>query len=166
MSFVFNTKKGEKIIIDKDMAYLAERSWQLNTVGYARRTMWRLNRKPGECKTRTVLLHRLIMNAPKGMVVDHINGNKLDNRRQNLRLCTQSENIANRRKPKDERYSSKYFGVSYSPHPSQKSCPWKTQVTVGGKRMRKSFKTELEAALFYNELIKNESFKPRNIIPI
>lgn len=40
-------------------------------------------------------LHRVILNAPDFMVVDHINGNPLDNRRKNLRLCSQSENILN-----------------------------------------------------------------------
>lgn len=41
------------------------------------------------------LMHRYIMDAPKGMVVDHINGDSLDNRRENLRVCTQSQNRMN-----------------------------------------------------------------------
>lgn len=43
-----------------------------------------------------VRLHRLIMNPPADMVVDHINGDPLDNRRSNLRVCTQAENLRNR----------------------------------------------------------------------
>ena len=47
---------------------------------------------------RPLHMHRLILNAPKGLFVDHINGNGLDNRRCNLRLCTASQNQANRRR--------------------------------------------------------------------
>ena len=41
-------------------------------------------------------LHRYILDCPDGMVVDHINRNTLDNRRENLRLCTQCDNLKNR----------------------------------------------------------------------
>ena len=47
----------------------------------------------------TKLLSRAIMNPEKGMIVDHLNGYTLDNRRENLRVCTQTQNILNRRVP-------------------------------------------------------------------
>ena len=46
---------------------------------------------------RDILIHRVVMNAPKGMQVDHINGDPLDNRKENLRICTRSENCRNRK---------------------------------------------------------------------
>jgi hypothetical protein len=57
---------------------------------------------------KTVAMHRLIMNAPPGKVVDHINGHRLDNRRSNLRICTRAENLWNARKG---RGTSRFKGV-------------------------------------------------------
>lgn len=59
---------------------------------------------------RSKRLARLIVDAPEGLVVDHINGNPLDNRRENLRLCTVKENNWNRRRRIGG--SSRFKGVS------------------------------------------------------
>ena len=56
------------------------------------------------------LLHRAILDAPRGVFVDHINGNGLDNRRANLRLCSHRHNLANRRKQTNN--SRPYKGVT------------------------------------------------------
>jgi len=57
-----------------------------------------------------MLMHRLIMQADKGLVVDHINGNTLDNRRSNLRTVTQKTNTHNRQYSSTE--TSAYLGIS------------------------------------------------------
>jgi len=57
---------------------------------------------------KTLSMHRFLMNPPEGMVVDHIDGNRLNNRRSNLRICTIRQNIWNSR-PKGK--SSRYKGV-------------------------------------------------------
>ena len=61
--------------------------------------------------SKIVQLHRLIMNAPKGLLVDHRNGDSLDNRRANLRLATHSQNQWNRQKIKNT--TSRFVGVSF-----------------------------------------------------
>lgn len=55
-------------------------------------------------------LHRFLMNPPKGMYVDHINSDKLDNRRSNLRIVTNAENMQNVKKPRSDNKSG-YRGV-------------------------------------------------------
>lgn len=58
-------------------------------------------------------MHRAIFgNVPKGMIVDHINGNSLDNRRSNLRLCTTAQNMMNSKLMSNN--TSGYKGVSFS----------------------------------------------------
>jgi hypothetical protein len=65
--------------------------------------------KKGHKRSRSIFLHALIMETPKGMHTDHINGDSLDNRRQNLRVCTPSQNATNKRLRRDSQ--SGYKGV-------------------------------------------------------
>lgn len=106
--------KGTRTIVDestlKKYGYL---TWHLSDTGYAVRR----NKSEGG----TVRLHRLVVNAPEGKVVDHLNGNKLDNRKSNLRVCTQKDNANNRKGIKGYsydkarhkwivRYKKKFYG--------------------------------------------------------
>jgi hypothetical protein len=93
-------------------------------------------------------MHRMIVNAKKGETVDHINGNTLDNRRENLRVCTHAQNRQNSKKISGSRnLSSKYKGVS---HPSENR--WTASITVMWKTIHiGSFSTEIGAARAYDE---------------
>ena len=91
-------------------------------------------------------LHRLITNAKTGEVVDHINGNGLDNRKCNLRLTTQRGNNKNARKRRNAK-TSNYKGTHFSKGESK----WKAQIQVDGKKMSLgTYLTEIEAAKAYN----------------
>ena len=63
--------------------------------------------------SRKKSIHRAVMGYPKGMLIDHINGDPLDNRKVNLRACTHSENAMNKKVRADSR--SGYKGVWLSP---------------------------------------------------
>ena len=73
-------------------------------------------------------IHRLVINAPKGMDVDHINGNGLDNRKENLRLCTRSQNAMNKKLRGDS--STGFKGVQYDPILRDKYTSKKTGITT------------------------------------
>jgi hypothetical protein len=94
--------------------------------------------------TRRVYLHRLIAKAGSGDVVDHVNGNTLDNRRQNLRLCSPSQNQANRLAGRNNTSGAK--GVHWV---EQGRC-WRAQITINRKKHSLGrFSTVEEASAAY-----------------
>jgi len=94
-------------------------------------------------------LHRILMNPPRDMVIDHIDGNGLRNTRDNLRIVTQRENLRNQRK-RDKR-TSRFFGVSRR---SRAVNPWQCHFRLpSGKKIYVGvFATEEEAARDYDRL--------------
>ena len=100
---------------------------------------------------RMVQMHRLLLDPAKGQMVDHINGNGLDNRRKNLRTATNSQNQYNGRIRVDNPHG--YRGVYY-----EERCPnnpWytKIQANKGETKIRKgNFSTKEEAAETYDKL--------------
>jgi hypothetical protein len=85
------TRGFESLVDDEDYDKLNKYKWYCNKRGYAVRSDY------SGSKTSNVKMHRFIMNTPFGMETDHINGDKLDNRRSNLRICTHSQNSKNRK---------------------------------------------------------------------
>lgn len=97
---------------------------------------------------RNTRMHREIMRPPEHLFVDHKNGDGLDNRRSNLRICTKSENNMNRGKCAPRTSKSKFKGVFFR----KKKGFWFAAIKKDYKRKYLGgFKTELEAAAAYNK---------------
>jgi hypothetical protein len=95
-------------------------------------------------------MHRQIMNAPAGFVVDHINYNGLDNRKANLRIANYSQSVCHRRKLNKSSYS-RYKGAYWAKEIKR----WKAKIHVNGKCMYLgSFRDEIEAAKAYDRAAK------------
>ncbi len=142
---------GNFVLVDaEDYDFLSQWKWKENK-GRAMRNKhvgtvgnWR----DGKRKDMAVLMHRVIMDAPKGMDVDHINGNALDNRRSNLRVCTHAQNRANSKR--SENNTSGYKGVSWD----KKSSIWYTSAKYKGKTINLGrFVNIIDAAKAYDEAV-------------
>jgi AP2 domain. len=100
-------------------------------------------RKP-DGKRIHLQMHRLITNAQKGEVVDHINHNTLDNRKSELRLCTHSQNLHNQ--GRNSKNTSGYKGV----HWYKRYKKWQAQIKLNGKKIHLGyFSTPEEAHAAY-----------------
>ena len=124
--------QGKYALVD-DQDYdrlVAEGSWHFDR--YAKRVNKRV----------VTYMHRVVMGSPVDEQVDHINGDKLDNRRCNLRVCTCSENLANRHVSRN-----KYRGVSWD----KRRGKWKAVLGFHYSRIDIGrFDTQEEAAEAYN----------------
>lgn len=107
------------LVDDKDFELLNRHRWGFSTKRYAKRG----ERRNGVY--RNIYLHHEIIRPPTGLQVDHINQDKLDNQRKNLRICTNAENCRNRRSGMKNRRS-----VFYGIYP-QSTQPHNWQVRVG-----------------------------------
>lgn len=141
------------IVSDVDYKYLSQFRWHMRKDGYVMRSKWIDGKKV------KIRMSRVVTGAAGGFVVDHINGNPLDNRRENLRVCSQGENARNRTAFKHNK--SGYKGVCLDSY----GRTWRAQLCVSGVRYAKSgFKTSKDAAMYYDSLAKkyHKSFAKLN----
>jgi len=136
--------KGAVAIIDaEDYDRVKHWKWFITSRGYAGR--WITVHADGKAKKRLVHLHRFIL-SEEGMITDHINGNKLDNRKANLRICSNTENIRNM-KQRRRNNTSGYKGVSWS----KKLGAYRAYIVVDRRQISLGFhKCPKQAALAYN----------------
>jgi hypothetical protein len=124
------------IVDDCDFDRLSKYKWHVTSEGYVARHL-----HSGGIDT-LLLMHRDVMQAQPGVLVDHEKGNKLDNRRCKLRICDQPQNSWNARRVTGK---SKYKGVWLE------SKKWRAAITKRGKRIHLGrYKTEQEAAMAYD----------------
>ncbi len=103
----------------------------------------------GVHKEKSIKLHQLIKTCSREYIIDHINGNGLDNREENLRVCTIHQNNMNR--PPNKNSSSKYKGVSWN----KASKKWCSRIKLNGKDFTFGFfNDEIEAAIEYDKRVK------------
>jgi hypothetical protein len=137
------------IVDDADFDILTQWKWCAHKRGNNSWVACR-NVSDGCNKRKTILMHRLILNTPKGMETDHKNGNELDNRRDNLRICTTAQNQQNRHLLQDGK-SSLFKGVSYR----KLSKNWGAWIRVNGHLLNLGhFIDEVKAALAYDGAAK------------
>lgn len=108
------------IVDDADYELVSAHKWKLDSTGrYVVRNL----------RKRTLYMHRMLLKAPTGLDVDHINGNGLDNRRENLRLATHAQNQCNQKIRTDN--SSGYKGVRW--HSGDRR--WRARITFQGREI-------------------------------
>ncbi len=139
------TQGKQAIVDDEDFERVAPYKWQ---VMRAHKKLYAVSQFPASIvKTRTLLLHRFIMNAASGMQIDHINGDGLDCRKSNLRFATNAQNQWNRGKYRNN--TSGYKGVHMF---TKRRKKWHAMITVNGKVIKLGyFYTAEEAAHAYDE---------------
>ncbi len=132
--------RGYKAIVDdEDYERLSQWRWNISTCnGGVYATRW--ERESGSKRRQLIRMHVEIMNPPAGMLVDHINGNTLDNRRCNLRACTKGQNQMNMRR--NSRNTSGYRGV----HWNKKNKKWTAMIRVANKKHYLGLFESVEAA--------------------
>ena len=144
---------GDVVSIDRqDLEIFASMHWYV-AQGHGQSKYLKANILT-EIGKSTVEFHKLILSAPDGLEIDHVNRNGLDNRRSNLRIVSHKENQNNL--PKQRGSSSKYYGVYFYKERGTWLAQAKTNRTKSGITTLGHFATEEEAAR-RRELILNSN---------
>jgi hypothetical protein len=135
------------IVDDEDFEYLNQWKWCLRGTGRGKFYAIRGFRKSKKNnKTGSVRMHRQIMKVEKGFVVDHIDGNTLNNKKNNFRICTQSDNCKNQKMSIKNKCG--YKGVSQQKNTNK----FISQISLNNNKIYLGTFTDIiDAARAYNE---------------
>lgn len=136
---------------DEDYAYLSQYKWYVDTV--SGRVFSIVRQRP----TQILYMNREVLSRKLGRALlswiqeqaDHEDFNRLNNQRYNLRLSTPVENTAHRRKQRGTN-TSRYKGVCFI----EDRTKWRASISIMGKQVYMHFETELEAALWYDQMAR------------
>lgn len=141
---------GFALINEEDVALVLPYRWYARIGAANSLTQYAVStfRIPGgKGKRGGIYMHRLIMSAAPGTRIDHANRNGLDNRRENLRFCTQSQNVTNRIYKSNK--SSGFRGVQFNKNNNK----YRVWVTVKGKHIHGGYyRDPAEAARVYDKM--------------
>jgi hypothetical protein len=130
------------LVSDEDFGRLSAYRWYLHKTGYVTRTT--SCGHGANARTISIKMHIFVMHTPRKLATDHINHDKLDNRRENLRICTREQNLFNLLARGG---NSKYKGVYYRQRNNRYHANIRCRNTFN---FLGSFATEVEAAMAYN----------------
>jgi len=145
MKIVHLTNSNSPVFVDDiDFERLNQNTWRLGSNGYAQRTD-NLSNGGAIC----ILMHRFVMNCGDGYEIDHLNRNKLDNQKHNLRICNHSQNVQRipkglmRKRQMSSRFKGVYFYKRYQ--------KWCSRICISGQYLFLGlFDSESEAAKRYD----------------
>lgn len=128
MPVVLDTKGIEILVDEDDFKLLSGQSWTV-TNGYAMR---KSKMADGYGYQKTIYMHREVLGlrSGDGVIVDHINGVRIDNRKGNLRVCTHKQNLSNKKRPINNKTG--YKGVSIYERKKGPPC-FKASIKYGPK---------------------------------
>lgn len=144
--------QNKYVLMDKkDFDLVKDYKWYYAKNGYAAAKLY-FGRKAGKNIQKGIFMHRVIMTPKNGMDVDHINKDKLDNRRANLRICNRSQNLAN--KFDLNKNTTGYKGVFFVKW-GKRIKRWKAAIQIENSQKHLGyFLTKEDAALAYNKAAK------------
>jgi len=116
---------GDIVLMDSEDVRLLNRLSVATSAGIKYAYTW--------TNKRRIQLSRFLMNPDDDFVVDHINGNRLDNRKDNLRICTNAENLRNRKRNVTNScgYKGVYFAKGF-----HRNKPWRAEIVLDGKKIQ------------------------------